>query len=126
MITAWWVDVFSPCPGSAPVKPHRKIRITLKMLRKWRACDRAVKTLRKAGLLGSFISTDPEENIPLVLRLTALEDRTGYMWQGFMTDWLSKQNRNNEYGFPFSSGDTFTLPQRFAWLADALATERGL
>lgn len=114
-------------PCFTPVKVHRKIRITLKMLREWRACNRAIKTLRKAGLLGSFISTNPEENTSLVLRLTALEDRTDFMWVGFMTDWLANTlPTQRQYGEPYRSGDTFTLPQRFAWLADALATERGL
>ena len=116
-------------------KPHRTFKVTARWLKsRLHACPYGVSTMR--GFLPAEVSTDPESNIALAIRLV----REG---QGHRVFWLSRHVRIS-YGtetvaplppqdcFPYDYAlapavdDVFVIAQVLAMVADVVLGAKGL
>lgn len=108
--------------GRMKIKPHQKIKITLRRIKSMGACPMAVEDLKPH--LPIAISTNPESNIQVARK--AIDH--SYAWRTWWLFGRTDQVRCEEaaalsIGIGDLERDLTTFPQLLAMTADALLTE---
>ena len=126
-------------------KWHTTVTITEEIVDRYDPCRSGKENALAAGVLPCTLSTDPDENVDLALRVAQLVasdgvpdeclgcrvTTTGYHveWLAKMMDALDVEGVDWALHYSTNTGDHFDLVSRlaqcFAWVADKLATEEG-
>lgn len=112
------------------VRSHRALRITRRFLQHHHACDGELDLVTEANLLPATLSTDPEDNIQLAVRLVT----AGLAYNAF---WFYRNVNGYTYDFPWvtnsdtlpsavgATSDPYQIAQILAMVADGYFTARG-
>jgi hypothetical protein len=110
------------------VKTHKTIRITRRDIRRWGACLSGVADV--AALLPARLSTNPEHNLRLALKLAdqanKYDDRPYWLVRQYFTSDDALPDTPLLVGSIYDTQfDAYIIAQWLAWIADKLLTEQG-
>ena len=126
--------------AEAPPKRHRRLEVTRSMLKKLEACPNGIRAMRR--YLPARLSTDPEQNIALAMRIHNEDDdgqdrvhNVRWLWgrvagrcpcPGCMPELSESVRGCRTYELYEPHQDPYVTAQILAWIADATLALEGL